>query len=135
MKNMLIELLRAREKKIYCDNEFENTLLELKKINAKNQIKWDVRAGEEWAFLNNPNLSIMLNRRIGICFIRGSITDIYLEKLNMCNCVYVNDFSTQEWFINLDSLKNNVPEIIWPISNDGVNPKGFSLDEFYFETV
>lgn len=53
----------------------------------------------------------------------------------MCNCVYVNDFSTQEWFINLDSLKNNVPEIIWPISNDGVNPKGFSLDEFYFETV
>ena len=51
MRDMLKELIVARNKKIYKDNDFKTLLLVLKRINIENKINWDEGAGEEWAFL------------------------------------------------------------------------------------
>ena len=75
MRDMLVELLEARKLKIYKENEFEDLVFTLENSNAGNKIDWDLGAGEEWAFVNNDAFSVMLNRRIGICFVRGTLDE------------------------------------------------------------
>ena len=75
MRDLLIELLEARKRKIYKENEFEELLQTLEKSNAGNTVKWDFGVGEEWAFVYNDAFSVMLNRRIGICFVCGTLDE------------------------------------------------------------
>lgn len=135
MRDLLKELIKAKKSKIFNDTEFKKLLKQLKGLNKNNVINWDDGAGEEWAFVCNNNLTIMLNRRIAICFIRGKLDNPYVKLLNQCNCVEVSGFGIKEWYIDLYDLKKYVPEVVWFISNDGINPERFSLDELYFETV
>ena len=135
MRDLLKELVVARNKKIYKDDDFKTLLNILKGINTDNKINWDEGAGEEWAFLNNQDMSIMLNSKIGIYFARGEISDDYLNVLSDGNCVYVSNFDLKEWYIELESLKDCIPEIIWHASGDCIDTNGFSLDEFFFATV
>lgn len=135
MRDLLKELVVARNKKMYKDNDFKNLLLFLKGLNIANKINWDEGAGEEWAFINNQSMSIMLNAKIGIYFVRGEISDDYLDVLNDGNCVYVSNYDLKEWYIDLEYLQKNIPEIIWHTSGDSIDTNGFSLDELYFATV
>ena len=135
MRDLLKELVMARNKKIYKGNDFKTLLSTLKGIDIDNKINWDEGAGEEWAFLNNQSLSIMLNTKIGIYFVRGELSDDYLDVLNDGNCVYVSNYDLKEWFIDLEYLQKNIPEIIWHTSGDTIDTNGFSLDELYFATV
>ncbi len=135
MRDLLAELIEARNKKIYKNNEFKDLLSILKGINIENKINWDEGAGEEWAFINNQSMSIMLNAKIGIFFLRGEISDDYLDVLKEGNCVYVSNYNLKEWYMNLEHLQNIVPEIIWHSSGDSIDTNGFSLDELYFATV
>lgn len=135
MKDLLQELVLARNKKIYKDNDFKTLLSILKGLNINNKINWDEGAGEEWAFIYNQDLSIMLNAKIGIYFVRGVISDDYLNVLSDGNCVCVSNYDLKEWYIELESLKRSVPEIIWHASGDFINTNAFSLDELYFATV
>lgn len=135
MRDMLVELLDARKHKIYKENEFEALLQNLKESNAGNTIDWDGGAGEEWAFVNNEGISIMLNRRIGICFVRGTLDETKVSCLSQCKCVYVDRFDIDEWYIDLTDLRKSVPEIIWSASDDAVDPRCFSLNDFYYATV
>ena len=135
MRDLLKELVMARNKKIYKGNDFKTLLSTLKGIDIDNKINWDEGAGEEWAFLNNQSLSIMLNTKIGIYFVRGELSDDYLDVLNDGNCVYVSNYDLKEWFIDLEYLQKNIPEIIWHTSGDSIDTNGFSLDELYFATV
>ncbi|MBQ1328263.1 MAG: hypothetical protein IIY49_09560 [Eubacterium sp.] len=135
MRDLIKELVEARNKKIYKDNDFKTILSFLKGINTGNKINWDEGAGEEWAFINNQSMSIMLNAKIGIYFIRGKISEEYLKVLNEGNCVYVSNFDLKEWYMDLKYLQKNIPEIIWHTSGDSIDTNGFSLDELYFATV
>ena len=135
MRDMLKELIVARNKKIYKDNDFKTILSVLKGINIENKINWDEVAGEEWAFINNQSMSIMLNSKIGICFVRGEISDDYFDILNEGNCVHVSNYDLKEWYMDLEQLQKNIPEIIWHSSGDSIDTNGFSLDELYFATV
>ncbi len=135
MRDMLKELIMARNKKIYKDNDFKTLLSLLKGINIENKINWDEGAGEEWAFINNQSMSFMLNSKIGICFAKGEISDDYLDILNIGNCVHVSSYDLKEWNMDLEQLQKNIPEIIWHSSGDSIDTNGFSLDELYFATV
>lgn len=135
MRDLLKELIVARNKKIYKDNDFKTLLSILKGLNIDNKINWDEGAGEEWAFINNQSLSIMLNAKIGIYFVRGKISDDYLDVLNDGNCVHVSNYDLKEWYMDLEYLQKNIPEIIWHTSGDSIDTNGFSLDELYFATV
>ena len=135
MRDLTKELQNARNKKIYADNEFETLLSTLKSLNSENNVNWDIEAGEEWAFVNNRNMSIMLNAKIGIYFVRGELSEDYLEILREGNCVYISDFDSKEWYVDLECILKNIPEIIWHSSSNDVDIKGFSLDELYFATV
>lgn len=135
MRDMLFELLEARKKKVFKVGEFKKLLIKLKACDKHNKINWDDGAGEEWAFVNGKDFSIMLNSKVGICFVCGVLENNYLNLLSYCNCVFVNGFDVSEWYIDLYELKKQVPEIVWPISDESINPSSFSLDEFYFITV
>ena len=135
MRDLLKELIIAKSKTIYNNDDFKKLLYQLKALNNNNTINWDEDAGEEWAFVCNQDLSIMLNCRIGICFIRGEMSGLYLEALSYCNCVSVKGYDVREWYVDIDDLKKYIPEIDWTVSKDGVDPSNFSLDELYFETV
>jgi len=128
MRDMLVELLDARKHKIYKENEFEALLQKL-------AIDWDSGAGEEWAFANNEGFSIMLNRRIGICFVRGTLDEAAASCLSQCKCVSVDGYDIDEWYIDLTDLRKSVPEIVWSASDDAVDPRCFSLNDFYYATV
>ena len=135
MRDMLAELLYARKLKIYKENEFEDLLFTLENSNAGNTIDWDLGAGEEWAFVNNDTFSVMLNRRIGICFVRGTLDEFTAFCLGQCKCVSVDGFDIKEWHVNLADLKKSIPEIVWGISEEGVDPNCFMLLDFYVATV
>lgn len=135
MRDLLKEFVVARNKKIYKDDEFKTLLSILKGLNIDNKINWDEGAGEEWAFINNQSMSIMLNTKIGIYFVRGEISDDYLDVLNDGNCVYVSNYDLKEWCIDLENLRKSIPEILWHTSGDSIDTNGFSLDELYFATV
>ena len=135
MKDLLKELSYARQKKIFKNEEFKDFLSDLVKLDNSNKINWDEGAGEEWAFINNKDFSIMINRKIGIFFVRGTIKDPYLNYLKLGNYIVVDSYDLKEWFIDLDELKKNVPEIIWHTSSDDIDTSNFSLDDLYFATV
>lgn len=135
MKDLLKELSNARQKKIFKNEEFKDFLSNLVKLDNSNKINWDEGAGEEWAFINNKDFSIMINRKIGIFFVRGTIKDPYLSYLKLGNYIVVDSYDLKEWFIDLDELKKNVPEIIWHTSSDDIDTSNFSLDDLYFATV
>ena len=135
MRDLLIELLEARKRKIYKENEFEKLLQTLEKSNAGNTVKWDFGVGEEWAFVYNDAFSVMLNRRIGICFVCGTLDEATALCLSQCRCVSVDGFKIEEWCVNLADLRKSVPEIVWAISKEGVDPNCFMLLDFYVATV
>lgn len=135
MRDMFVELLDAKKCKIYKENEFEELLQNLKSLSEGLMINWDSGAGEEWAFVNCDAFSVMLNRRIGICFVRGILDLSTSLCLSQCKCVSVDGFDLREWYIDLAELNKRIPEIVWPFHDDAVDPNCFSLDEFYFITV
>ena len=135
MRDMLVELLDARKLKIYKENEFEDLLQTLENSNAVNKIDWALGAGEEWAFVNNDAFSVMLNRRIGICFVRGTLDEFTAFCLGQCKCVSVDGFNIKEWYVDLADLRKNIPEIVWLSSKEAVDPDCFMLLDFYVATV
>ena len=135
MRDLLIELLEARKRKIYKENEFEELLQTLEKSNAGNTVKCDFGVGEEWAFVYNDAFSVMLNRRIGICFVCGTLDEATALCFSQCRCVSVDGFKIEEWCVNLADLRKSVPEIVWAISKEGVDPDCFMLLDFYVATV
>lgn len=135
MRDMFVELLDAKKCKIYKENEFEELLQKLKSLSEGLMINWDSGAGEEWAFVNSDAFSVMLNRRIGICFVRGILDLSTSSCLSQCKCVSVDGYDLREWYIDLVELNKCIPEIVWPFHDNVVDPNCFSLDDFYFMTV
>lgn len=88
-----------------------------------------------WEYPPDPSPWSMLNRRIGICFVRGILDLSTSSCLSQCKCVSVDGYDLREWYIDLVELNKCIPEIVWPFHDNVVDPNCFSLDDFYFMTV
>ena len=53
----------------------------------------------------------------------------------MLEIVFVDDYYSENWFIDLTNLKQTIPELYWHTSEGAVDTSSFSLDDLYFATI
>ncbi len=138
MENMIDVLKRARQKKVFVNNEFEELLMKIQSADSNLKLDWDCGSGEEWARFSNRKDGIvcMISAKIGLAFIRKNYeSDNIRETIDMLEVVYTEGYSSDEWFIDLADLKQTIPELYWHASEKAVNPNSFSLDDLYFATI
>ncbi|WP_165253656.1 hypothetical protein [Adlercreutzia sp. ZJ304] len=138
VENMTEVLKRARSKKIFAGNEFAELLAEIQSADSSLELDWDFDAGEEWArFFSRENGTVcMMNAKIGVTFIRKAYEFSNIEHIvGALEIVFTENYSSEDWFIDLADLEQNVPEICWHASEEAVNPTCISLDDLYFATV
>lgn len=135
---MIEVLIRARNKKVFVNNEFEELLLKIQLADGNLKLDWDNGAGEEWARFSNQNEGIvcMISAKIGVAFIRRSYEFNNIKSaMDMIEIVFTDDYCSDNWFIDLANLKQMLPELYWHASEGAVNINSFSLDDLYFATI
>ncbi len=138
MKNMLDILKRARDKKVFLGNEFEELITKIQLADSNLELDWDDGAGEEWArFFNQKDGKVcMISAKVGVAFIRKSYKFSNIKNVvNMLEIVFTEDYCSENWFIDLIDLKQMIPELYWHTSEGAVNVNSFSLDDLYFATI
>ncbi len=138
MENMIDILKKARNKKVFVDNEFEELLKKIQSSDSNLELDWDEGAGEEWARFSNPKDGIvcMASAKIGIAFVRKSYNyDNIKDAINVLEIVVTEDYCSENWFVDLTELKHQIPELYWHASEGAVNANSFSLDDLYFATI
>lgn len=138
MENMIDILKKARDKKVFVDDEFEKLLSKIQSTDSDLKLDWDDGAGEEWArfFKQKEGIVCMINARIGVAFVRKSYKFINIKNVvDMLEVVFTEDYCSENWFIDLIDLKEMIPELQWHASEGAVNTNGFSLDDLYFATI
>ncbi len=139
MKDMLEVLKHAKQKKTFANQEeFKDVLMEIQLADATLRLDWDDGAGEEWARFSNQTDGIvcMINRNIRLAFVRSKYKFQTIEHIiGDYEVVFIEDYCSDEWTIDVTELKHEIPEIYWHASEGAVDVKSFSLDDFYFATV
>lgn len=138
MENMLEILKKARDKKIFLSNEFEELLIKIQLADSNLKLDWDYGAGEEWARFSNEKDGIvcMISAKIGVVFVRKTYNFNKIENIiKILKIVFVDDYCSENWFIDLTNLKQIIPELYWHASQGAVNTNSFSLDDLYFATI
>ena len=138
MKNMIDILKRARDKKVFVDNEFDELLKKIQSADSNLKIDWDDGAGEEWARFSNQKDGIvcMMSAKIGLAFIRKSYNYYNIkDAMDVLEIVVTEDYCSENWFVDLNELKQLIPELYWHASEGAVNVNSFSLDDLYFATI
>lgn len=138
MENLMDILNRARQRKVFKNDEFEKLLTEILMNDSDLKLDWDDGAGEEWArfFNQKEGLVCMMNAKIGIAFVRKNYKLDNLKRvLDMIEIIYVDDYSSDNWFVDLFEFKQMIPELYWHASEGAVNSNCFSLDDLYFATI
>jgi len=139
MYDLLNVLLEAKKKLIFkTTGSFTNVLKEIEQSDNSLILDWDKGAGEEWARFIHCEIGkvYMLNSRIGIIFVCKAYFDSIPQTLYAQYSVYlVDNFIKKEWYISLNALKEEIPEIVWHTSEDIINSGRFSLDDLYFATI
>lgn len=138
MKNMIQVLERARHKKVFVNNEFEELLKKIQSADSNLKLDWDDGAGEEWARFSNQKEGIvcMISTKIGIAFIRRSYEFSNIKNvMDMIEIVFTDDYCSDNWFVDLTNLRQRLPELCWHASEGAVNTNSFSLDDLYFATI
>lgn len=138
MENMVEILKKARDKKIFLNNEFQELLTKIQLADRNLKLDWDDGAGEEWARFSNQKEGIvcMISAKIGVAFIRKCYEFNNIRNVvDMLEIVFTNDYYSDNWFIDLADFKQRIPELYWHASDGAVNTNGFSLDDLYFATV
>ncbi len=138
MENMIEVLKRARNKKVFTNNEFEELLVKIQTADNGLKLDWDDAAGEEWArfFNQEDGIVCMISAKIGVAFIKKKYKFSNMKNiLDMLEIVFTDDYCSDNWFIDLTNLKQMIPELYWHASEGAVNTNGFSLDDLYFATI
>lgn len=139
MNNLLEILKKGKNKHIFIDNnEFERYLNKIQLSDKTLKLDWDKGAGEEWARFIHEKYGIvyMINARIGINFVRKNYLKQISNKIFLdCELFITEKYSEDEWFVDLEKLKEEVSEICWHASESAVNPNKFSLNDLYFATI
>lgn len=136
---MLETLRKAKQKKIFTNQkEFKDVLAQIQSADMELRLDWDDGAGEEWARFGNltDGIVCMINTGLGLAFIKKKYRFQNIEHiLKNFEIVFIENYSLNDWSIDVKKLKMEIPEIDWHASEDAVNTKCFSLDDFYFATV
>lgn len=139
MKDMLEILKHAKQKKTFVNQEeVKDVLMQIQIADATLKLDWDDGAGEEWARFSKQTDGIvcMINLNIGLVFVRSKYKFQNIEHIiGDCEVVFTEDYCSDEWTIDVNKLKHEIPEIYWHASEAAVNAKCFSLDDFYYATV
>ena len=138
MENMIEVLKRARNKKVFTNNEFEELLIKIQTADDNLKLDWDNGAGEEWARFSNQEDGIvcMISAKIGVAFIRKNYKFCNIKNvIDMLEIVFTDDYCSDNWYIDLANLKQMIPELYWHASEGAVNTNSFSLDDLYFATI
>lgn len=138
MKNMIEVLKKAREKKVFKNNEFKELLIKIQLMDPNLKLDWDDGAGEEWArfFEQESGVVCMISARLAVAFIRKSYEFSKIQNImDMMEIVYTEDYSSNNWYINMANFKKEIPELYWHASEEAVNIDSFSLDDLYFATI
>lgn len=139
MKDMLAVLKRAKEKKVFSGKqEFRQLLQQIQSADTSLQLDWDDDAGEEWARLGNSihGIVCMISTNIGVVFIREAYDFEQIKEVcQELEVVFTKNYASNEWYVDKERLKREVPEIQWYVSEDSVDANGFSLEDFYFATI
>lgn len=138
MENMIDILKRARDKKVFVDNEFEKLLIKIQSADSNLKLDWDDGAGEEWARFSSQKDGVvcMISAKIGVAFIRKNYRFSNIKNvMDMLEIVFTEDYCSENWFIDLANLKQMIPELYWHASEGAVNKNSFSLDDLYFATI
>ena len=137
MKDLLEQFHIA--KKHYCFRnslEFQNCICALQSEFPDLTMDRDDGAGERWARLWNQNLWIMVHQNIGIAFMRSSKVTVQIPKsIAHLTVVSVDVIDAEEWYLDLDQLALDIPEVCWHACVDAVDPTAFSLNDLYYATV
>lgn len=138
MENMIEVLKRARNKKVFTNNEFKELLIAIQTADDNLKLDWDDGAGEEWARFSNQEEGIvcMISAKIGVAFVRKNYKFSNIKNvIDMLEIVFTDDYCSDNWFIDLTNLKQMIPELYWHASEGAVNTNSFSLDDLYFATI
>lgn len=138
MENMMEVLRKARNKKIFLNNEFEELLMKIQLADSNLKLDWDDGAGEEWArfFNQKDGIVCMVSAKIGVAFIKKCYEFNNIKNImGILEIVFTDDYNSDNWFIDLTSLEQEIPEFYWHASEGAVNMNCFSLDDLYFATV
>ena len=138
MENMIDILKRARDKKVFLDDEFEELVTKIQLADSNLKLDWDDGAGEEWARFSTQKDGIvcMISAKLGVAFIRKSYKFSNIKNvIDMLEIVFTEDYCSENWFIDLIDLKQMIPELYWHASEEAVNVNSFSLDDLYFATI
>ncbi|MCQ4862712.1 hypothetical protein [Pseudoflavonifractor phocaeensis] len=133
MRDILPYLLRAKESRVYSSlneflDEFSHQIPECDKKYVSN----NVFDGERWIFVSNV---AMFSVQIGIAFVKREHLNRYLKCFDNTILVPYDDFDLKEWYLNIESLKLEVPEIEWAASEGAVDPMHFSLQDLFYATM
>lgn len=139
MKELSCILTNAKKMRIFRDDsEIDKIVNALLQSGKTVRLDWDKEAGEDWIrfFRQESGIICMIHRRIGIAFVRLSNSDTLLKRyLEGIYIVEVNDFSLDEWCIDLALLHECIPEIHWNASPHAVNTDRMSINDLYYATV
>ena len=138
MENLVEVLKTARDKKIFVNNEFEELLMKIQLADSNLKLDWDDGAGEEWArfFNQKGGIVCMISVKIGVAFIRKNYDYKNIKDIiSTLEIVFTDDYSSDDWFIDLANLKQMIPELYWHASEGAVRTNSFSLDDLYFATI
>lgn len=139
MKDMLKILLQAKEQRPSLkESDFIKILRQVLASDPSLTLDWDDGAGEEWARFFHPTVGItcMISTKLRLAFVRKAYDFGKIQAaLENEEVVFTDDYSSEDWSIDLDRLRNDVPEIFWHTSADAVDASCFSLDDFYFATI
>ena len=139
MKDMMEILRKAKCKRVFENQEeFRAVLTQMQSADAELRLDWDDGAGEEWAIFDNlaDGIVCMMNARLRLAFIREKYNFQKIEQvLRDFEIVFTENYDLDEWSVDVEHLKKEIPQIYWHTSEDAVNAECFSLNDFYFATV
>ena len=136
MKDLINEIYEAKKlNSSWNEGEVFKLAEYFKRNNPNAYIQWDWGSGEEvCAFTMNNQLTAFVHTKYPICF---CMNEFYRYKEIWSNRLWfvsVDDFHKNEWFVDLNILRQIAPEINWLADKDAVNPEKFSIDAFRFAT-
>lgn len=139
MKDLNIVLKEAKCKKIHKNyDEFKTFIRKVKATDDRLKMNWDHGAGEEWAFVNIPGKSsCMFHCTIGIVFVNGYdiLTEETKQMISELKVVEYTNNSEDEWDLDIEKLKEEVPEVDWRNTIYDENNIKISLSDFGVLTI
>ena len=113
MKDLNSIFIDAKKKKTFRDDfEMENLINIILQSNNNIYLDWDKDTGENWIRLFQ-----------------------HTKELRSIYVVETEDYDLEEWYIDLNILRECNPEIDWHASSNAVDVGKMSLNDLYFATI